>query len=122
MTGNNDGLLNPGETAHGQIPIRNYGELDIPILQTVTDIATNFNFSLALQSDGTVIGWGDNIFGQTDIPEGLSNVVDISAGHYAAAALLSQKIKVKNKTVVVMISGGNIDQDLFSQIVTENYE
>ena len=43
-------------------------------------------------------------------------------GAVAAAALLSQKIKVKNKTVVVMISGGNIDQDLFSQIVTENYE
>ena len=43
-------------------------------------------------------------------------------GAVAAAALLSQKIDVKNKTVVVMISGGNIDQDLFSQIVTENYE
>ena len=43
-------------------------------------------------------------------------------GAVAAAALLSQKIDVKNKTVVVMISGGNIDKDLFSQIVTENYE
>ena len=43
-------------------------------------------------------------------------------GAVAAAALLSQKIDVKNKIVVVMISGGNIDQDLFSQIVTENYE
>ena len=43
-------------------------------------------------------------------------------GAAAAAALLSNKIEVKNKTVVVMLSGGNIDRELFSQIVTKNYE
>ena len=29
LTGNNDGLLNPGETVHVRIPIRNYGQFDI---------------------------------------------------------------------------------------------
>ena len=43
-------------------------------------------------------------------------------GAVAAAALLTKKIEIKNKNVVVMLSGGNIDHELFSQIVTRNYE
>ena len=43
-------------------------------------------------------------------------------GAVAAAALLTKKIEVKNKIVVVILSGGNIDSDLFSQIITKNYE
>ena len=43
-------------------------------------------------------------------------------GAVAAAALITNKIKVKKKTVVVMLSGGNIDQEFFSQIITKNYE
>jgi hypothetical protein len=35
--------------------------------------------SLALRSDGTVIGWGNNGYGQTTIPAGLSNAVAIAA-------------------------------------------
>ena len=34
---------------------------------------------------------------------------------------VSKKIKVIDKTVVVVLSGGNIDRELFSQIVTKNY-
>ena len=41
-------------------------------------------------------------------------------GAVAASALLTNKISVKNKNVVVMISGGNIDYKLFSSIV-RNY-
>ena len=37
-------------------------------------------------------------------------------GAVAAAALLNKKIKIKNKKVVVMISGGNIDLNLFSSL------
>ena len=39
-------------------------------------------------------------------------------GAVAATALLTNKISVKNKNVVVMISGGNIDYKLFSSIVS----
>lgn len=38
-------------------------------------------------------------------------------GAVAAAALLSNKIKLKNRNIIVMISGGNIDRSLFSSIV-----
>ena len=40
-------------------------------------------------------------------------------GAVAAAALLNNKIEIKHKTIVVMISGGNIDSNLFSKIINE---
>ena len=43
-------------------------------------------------------------------------------GAVAAAALLYKKIKLKNKNIVVMLSGGNIDRDLFLNIASKNYE
>ena len=41
-------------------------------------------------------------------------------GAVAATALLTNKINVKNKNVIVMISGGNIDYEFFSSIVNDN--
>jgi len=38
-------------------------------------------------------------------------------GAVAASALLNNKLEIKNKTVIVMVSGGNIDNEFFSQIV-----
>jgi hypothetical protein len=57
-------------------------------------IAAGEVHSLALRNDGTVIGWGDNSAGQTNVPAGLSNVVAIAAGSFHNLALLS------NSTVV----------------------
>ena len=37
-------------------------------------------------------------------------------GAVAATATLTEKINVKNKTVVVMISGGNIDLEMFRSL------
>src|SRR5206468_5857790 len=45
--------------------------------------------SLALKSDGTVIGWGDNSQGQITIPSGLTNAAAIDAGRYHSLALRS---------------------------------
>ena len=44
-------------------------------------------------------------------------IVAEPGGAVAATSLLTNKINVKNKNVVVMISGGNIDYKLFSSIV-----
>ena len=52
------------------------------------------------------------------LAENLKLVVE-PGGAVAASALLNKKIETKNKTIVVMISGGNIDNKLFSKIVRE---
>lgn len=52
------------------------------------------------------------------LAENLKIVVE-PGGAVAASALLNKKIETNNKTIVVMISGGNIDNDLFSKIVKE---
>jgi alpha-tubulin suppressor-like RCC1 family protein len=61
--------------------------------------------SLALKSDGTVVAWGDNEYGQCAVPAGLSNIVGIAAGFGHSAALRS------NGTVVAwgagMVNSGN---------------
>ena len=52
-------------------------------------LAAGESHSLALRSDGTVAAWGTDYFGETAIPDGLSNVVAISAGQYFNLALRS---------------------------------
>ena len=61
----------------------------------VQTIAAGRNHNLALLPDGTVVGWGDNSFGQALPPSNLTNVVAITAGYLHSAALCS------NGTVVV---------------------
>ena len=50
------------------------------VLSNVIAIAAGTYHSLALKNDGTVVGWGDNYYGQTTVPATVSNVVAIAAG------------------------------------------
>ena len=50
------------------------------------------------------------------LAENLKIVVE-PGGAVAASALLNKRLEIRNKTVIVMVSGGNIDNELFSQIV-----
>jgi hypothetical protein len=52
-------------------------------------IAAGGSHSLALKSDGTVVGWGDNFYGQARPPSGLSNVVAVAAHWYQSLALVA---------------------------------
>ncbi len=58
-------------------------------LGNVTAIAAGVWHTLALRKDGTVIAWGNHLYGQTDIPAGLSNVIAIAAGNNHCLALKS---------------------------------
>ena len=49
-------------------------------LSQVTDIAAGGKHSIALKSDGTLVAWGSNKYGQCEIPNGLRNVSQIAAG------------------------------------------
>ena len=42
---------------------------------------------LALRGDGTIIGWGLDSYGITDVPPGLTNAIAIAAGAFTSAAL-----------------------------------
>jgi Regulator of chromosome condensation (RCC1) repeat len=44
---------------------------------------------VALTSDGAVVAWGDNFYGQTNVPAGLSGVTAIAAGDVHTVALTS---------------------------------
>src|SRR6185312_15398947 len=53
----------------------------------VVAIAGGNYHSLALRGDGTVVAWGDDSAGQTNVPPGLSNVVAVAAGGFHSMAL-----------------------------------
>ena len=47
----------------------------------VMAVAAGYNHSVALKNDGTLVAWGDNFDGQTNVPVGLTNVgVKLIAG------------------------------------------
>lgn len=53
----------------------------------VVGLAASQEHSLALCSDGTIIGWGDNASGQAQPPEDLRGVVKVTAGFFHSMAL-----------------------------------
>ncbi len=62
-------------------------KIDGKILKGVCQIAAGANHSLALTTNGTIIAWGNNQFGQARMPTGVSNVVAIAAGGNHSVAL-----------------------------------
>ena len=54
----------------------------------VVKIAAGDFHALALRSDGSVVGWGDDTYGQTDPPAGLVNASHIASGYYHGLALI----------------------------------
>ena len=57
------------------------------LLTNVVAVSAGRDHALALRSDGTVVAWGDNRFGQTSVPKDLTDVVAISAGGWESLAL-----------------------------------
>src|SRR4026207_2437760 len=54
-----------------------------------TKIAVGGEHNLALKSDGTVVAWGFNTWGETTVPVGLTGVVAVAAGGGHSLALKS---------------------------------
>jgi alpha-tubulin suppressor-like RCC1 family protein len=93
-----DGLVvGWGWNAEGQatgVPNTNYPYFSAAVvtlggqpLSNVMMVAGGGNHSLALRTDGTVIAWGNNQSGQTNVPASVTNVVAIAAAAYHNLAL-----------------------------------
>jgi len=50
------------------------------VLSNVVAIAAGARHSVALKNDGAVVAWGNNQYGQTNVPSGLTNVVAVAKG------------------------------------------
>ena len=74
------------------------------ILSNVVEIAAGNMHSVALKADGTVVAWGNNSYGQTSVPTGLSNVVAIASGGNESA---NQVLAVKTDGRLVAWGGNN---------------
>lgn len=94
-----------GDSKHGQdgnksVKSEQLVPQQITSLSNITKIATRGDHCLAVASDGTVKGWGNNKSGQlgtnakkeqpipVDIP-GLSNIIDLAAGKHHTTALMA---------------------------------
>ena len=54
----------------------------------VVAIAAGDFHTLALLANGSVVGWGDNQYGQIDVPTSVTNAVGIAAGYYHSLSLV----------------------------------
>jgi hypothetical protein len=69
----------------------------------VTAIAAGGSHTVALKNDGTVVAWGSNYSGQTNVPAGLTGVTAIAAGG-------SHTVALKNDGTVVAWGGNYFGQ------------
>jgi len=67
----------------GSVAISDPGALDRPMRFYRAVAVTN----IASLPHGTVVAWGDNSYGQTTVPSGLSGVIATSAGYFHSIAL-----------------------------------
>ena len=64
------------------------GAVTAPIWATnVVTAAIGFDHAIAIRADGSVTGWGDDTFGQTDPPPGLGSAVAVSSGSGCSLAV-----------------------------------
>jgi YD repeat-containing protein len=89
-----------GQLGNGSVGGASTSPTSVVGLTTAVRVAAGPTHALALLSDGTVVAWGDNSYGQfgdgtytssaAPVPvPGLSGVVSIAAGHYHSLAILS---------------------------------
>jgi len=70
-----------------------YGDLKTPPIEAtnlsnpVIDISIGIRHIVALRTDGRVVAWGDNTYGQCNIPQELNNVMAVSANGLFSLAL-----------------------------------
>ena len=87
------------------------GQATVPAgLSDVVAISAGGLHSLALKADGTVVAWGDNLYGQTNVPSGLTNVLAIAGCFEHNLALVGEGPPV----VSIVLSNALLSNSKFS--------
>jgi len=79
----------PSCLAFGNVPgvINEWGASSVGLTNKIyINAVGGYQFSLALSTNGTITGWGNNNYGQSDPPQ-VSNYTAVSAGQYHGLAL-----------------------------------
>ena len=84
---NGQGQVNGTPNTPESNAVANPVTLNGSLLNGITSIAAGTEFSLALKNNGTVVAWGRNAEGQTNVPSGLTGVTAITAGADHSLAL-----------------------------------
>ena len=58
------------------------------VIDVSAGCAANVSHSLGLRADGSVVAWGANFYGQTNVPADVSDAVAVAAGGHHSLALL----------------------------------
>jgi len=84
-------------------------------LTGIVAISAGYAHVLALRNIGTIVAWGDNTYGQCEVPEGLTHVTAISAGYWHNLALKDDGTVVawggKSIEANAMFEGSSIVKD-----------
>lgn len=80
-------------------------------LTNVVDIATSIDHSLALRADGSILAWGSDKYGQTEVPENLGYAAAISVGvDYDVAIVTGGFPTIARKPVNRTVAVGSVVQ------------
>jgi alpha-tubulin suppressor-like RCC1 family protein len=60
-----------------------------PNLTNAVEVANSDIFALAVTASGSIVGWGDDSYGETDVPAGLLNPTQIAVGFDYSFALVN---------------------------------
>ena len=64
-----------------------HGQATPPALTDAMGVAAGAVHSLILRSNGTVVAWGYDDWGQTSVPANVTNAVAVAAGDFHSLAL-----------------------------------
>src|SRR5258705_13805317 len=74
-----------------------------PVKGVITLLLLSCSFSKGLAASGTVVAWGNNAYGQTNPPSGLTNITAVATGRSHCLALKSDGTVVTWGTIRVGI-------------------
>ena len=99
-------LLNRG----GEVRVwgNNFGGINSPpagALEGIVRISADQAYALVQKSDGSLIAWGDNSYGQTTLPAAVSSAFSFEAAERHALAIVSEPIDLQ--APVITLIGGN---------------